>query len=107
MSNFDPVEWITTQEAATLTGYSADYFRKAIRRGRLLGRKRGRDWFMDRAEVLAYAEEMQRLGPAKHNPWRDDLGAQGLGRKQDEVMIKSTLSASSVVLSADATIRRG
>lgn len=107
MSDFDPVEWITTQEAATLTGYSADYFRKAIRRGRLLGRKRGRDWFMDRAEVLAYAEEMQRLGPAKHNPWRDDLGAQGLGRKQDEVMIKSTLSASSVVLSADATIRRG
>ena len=83
MSDFDPVEWITTQEAAALTGYSADYFRKAIRRGRLLGRKRGRDWFMDRAEVLAYAEEMQRLGPAKHNPWRDDLGAQGLGRKQD------------------------
>ena len=23
MSDFDPVEWITTQEAATLTGYSA------------------------------------------------------------------------------------
>lgn len=70
MGDLNPVEWITTQEAANLTGYSASYFRQAIRRGRLLGKKRGRDWFMDRVEVLAYAEEMRELGPAKHNPWR-------------------------------------
>jgi len=83
MSDFDPIQWITTQEAATLTGYSAAYFRQLIRAGRLVAKKRGRDWFLSRAEVLAYAEEMQRLGPAKHNPWRDDLGAQGRGRQQD------------------------
>ena len=83
MGDFDPVEWITTQEAAELTGYAAAYFRQLIRAGRLAAKKRGRDWFLDRAEVLAYAETMQQLGPAKHNPWREDLEAQGRGRRQD------------------------
>lgn len=83
MGDFNPVEWITTQEAATLTGYSAVTLRQFAREGKIKGVKRGRDWFIDRAEVLAYVETMQQLGNAKHNPWRDDLGAQGLGRKQD------------------------
>lgn len=83
MKDCNPIQWITTQEAAELTGYAAAYFRQLIRAGRLVARKRGRDWFIDRAEVLAYAETMRQLGPAKHNPWRDDLGAQGRGRRQD------------------------
>ena len=69
MSDFDPVEWITTQEAAELTGITADYFRKAIRRGRFKAIKRGRDWFLVKEDILAYYQEMQRLGNAKHNPW--------------------------------------
>lgn len=77
MSDFDPVEWITTNEAAELTGYSKDYFRKAVSRGILKGIKRGRDWFFCKAEVIAYHEEMERLGTAKHNPNRnrDEDGA--------------------------------
>jgi excisionase family DNA binding protein len=67
---FNPTEWITTKEAAELTGYTARYLRKAIARGRLQGIRRGRDWFLKRDEVLSYAEEMRRLGPAKHDPWR-------------------------------------
>lgn len=70
MTDFDPVEWITTNEAAELTGYSKDYFRKAISRGILKGLKRGRDWFLSKDEVLTYAETMRQLGTAKHNPWR-------------------------------------
>ena len=66
----DVTEWITTKEAAELTGYTTSYLRKAIHRGRLYAKKRGRDWFLNREEVLAYAEEMKRLGPARHNPWR-------------------------------------
>jgi excisionase family DNA binding protein len=68
--DFNPTEWITTAEAAELTGYASAYFRQLIKRGRLQAQKRGRDWFLDRAEVLAYAEEMERLGPKKYNPWR-------------------------------------
>jgi excisionase family DNA binding protein len=67
---FDPKEWLTTSEAAELTGYTTRYFRKAVSKGRLHGIKRGRDWFLSKKEVLAYAEEMRRLGPRKHDPWR-------------------------------------
>jgi len=67
---FNPTEWITIGEAAALTGYAAAYFRKLIAKGRLRARKRGRDWFLDKAEVLAYAEAMREPGCDKTNPWR-------------------------------------
>jgi len=67
-NNFTPTEWITTTEAAELTGYTADYLRKAIKRGRLHhAQKRGRDWFLDKKSVLAYVKEMERLGTASHH----------------------------------------
>ena len=69
---FNPTEWITTKEAAELTGYTAAYFRQLIARGRLDARKIGRDWVLDKSEVLEYAEEMKRLGSDKYNPWRKD-----------------------------------
>ena len=69
-TDINPTEWITTREAAELTGYAAAYFRQLIKRGRLQARKRGRDWFLDKAEILAYAETMDRLGKKKYDPWR-------------------------------------
>lgn len=63
-------EWITTKEAAELTGYTTSYIRKAIYRDRLKGKKLGRDWVLRKDEVLAYAEKMKKLGPSKHDPWR-------------------------------------
>ncbi len=78
--SFDPIQWITTGEAAELTGYSTSNFRKAIGRRLLLAKKRGRDWFLDRGEVLHYAEVMRQLGSTKHNPW--DSGERG--RKRSE-----------------------
>jgi len=64
-------EWITTAEAAELTGYHVKYVRRLVKEGKIAGTKRGgRDWWVDKASVKAYADEMRRLGPAKHNPWR-------------------------------------
>ena len=68
---FDPMEWITTTEAAELTGYSSVTLRLFAREGRIKGCKRGRDWFLDKKSVLAYVEEMRRLGTAKHDPTRN------------------------------------
>ncbi len=70
MSDFDPVQWITTQEAAELTGYASVTLRLFARQGKVKSMKRGRDWFLNRADVLAYVENMRRLGDTKHNPWR-------------------------------------
>jgi excisionase family DNA binding protein len=66
----DPTQWITTSEATALTGYAAAYFRQLIAHGRLHAQKRGRDWFLRKSEVLEYADEMERLGTAKYDPWR-------------------------------------
>lgn len=69
--DFNPTEWITTAEAAELTGYATAYFRQLIQRGRLHHvQKRGRDWFLSKREVLTYAERMKRLGQSKHDPTR-------------------------------------
>ena len=68
--DFEPTKWITTKEAAELTGYTDAYLRQLIGRGRLKAEKRGRDWFLSKADVLAYAEEMKRLGVSKYDPWR-------------------------------------
>ena len=65
-----PTEWITTQEAAQLTGYTTRNILRAIAKGHLRGVKRGGTWFLIRGEVLAYTEQMRRLGPSKHDPWR-------------------------------------
>ena len=71
-----PTDWITTQEAAELTGYATAYFRQLIQRGRLHQvQKRGRDWFLSKGEVLAYAQRMRHLGQSKHDPtkaWADN-----------------------------------
>lgn len=83
MTDFDPLEWITTNEAAELTGYASVTWRLFARQGKVKSLKRGRDWFLCKADVLAYHEEMQRLGAEKHNPWREDLEEQGRGRRQE------------------------
>ena len=65
-----PSEWITTAEAAELTGYDLTHVRYLIRKGQVEGKKFGRDWMVNRDSALAYVEKMRRLGPAKHDPWR-------------------------------------
>ena len=68
--DFNPTEWITTKEAAELTGYNVIYLRQLIKREQLQARKLGRDWFLHKEKLLAYADKMKQLGPAKYDPWR-------------------------------------
>ena len=73
--------WVNTRAAAQLTGYTVAYMRQlAIHsdRSKIVARKVGRDWLIERASLLEFKAAMDRLGSDKHNPWRDDL--QG-GRK--------------------------
>jgi hypothetical protein len=68
--DFNPTEWITVKEATELTGYTVGHICYLARKGSLKGRKLERGWSLDKADVLAYAERVERLGPAKYDPWR-------------------------------------
>ena len=70
MPDFNPSEWITTKEAAELTGYSPVSVRWMVREGKIEGQKFGRDWLVKRASVLEYTRRMKELGSDKHDPWR-------------------------------------
>jgi excisionase family DNA binding protein len=63
-------EWITTAEAAEMTGYTTARFRQLAKNGTVVAQKRGRDWFLDKSSVLTWAETMKRLGTSKHDPTR-------------------------------------
>ena len=64
--------WITTTEAAEITGYSIAYMRQLANRGRIEARKVGRDWLIERTSLLEFKLEMDRLGPSKHDPRRGE-----------------------------------
>jgi excisionase family DNA binding protein len=66
--NFNPTEWITTSEAAELTGYDPAHIRWLVRNGHIQGRKFGRDWMVERKRLLQYKQQMDELGSAKHDP---------------------------------------
>jgi excisionase family DNA binding protein len=60
-------EWLTTQQAAQLTGYHRDHIRRLILAGKVKAQKWGRDWQVDRADLLAYVRKAEKLG-AKRGP---------------------------------------
>lgn len=61
-------DWITTQEAANLSGYHPNYLRKLIRAGEIHGRKWGQAWQISRASLLAYLETAKRLEDKRWGP---------------------------------------
>jgi excisionase family DNA binding protein len=56
-------DWLTTTEAARLTGYNIQYIRRLVRSNKVESKKWGRDWMISRASLLAYRTEDQRRGP--------------------------------------------
>lgn len=69
-NDFDPGDWINTQEAAELTGYSVQYIRRLMRQGRVVAKKWLRDWVISKQSLLEYKKTMDELGRAKHDPWK-------------------------------------
>ena len=55
-------DWITTEQAAELSGYHPDTIRELLRNGQVNGRKWGRDWQVSRASLLAYIRNVGKLG---------------------------------------------
>ena len=64
----DLPEWITTQEAADLSGYTVDYIRKLMRQGRVKGSFRGVMWWVDKDSLKAYLDMVKVLGTKRFHP---------------------------------------
>ena len=66
MKNSD--EWLTVQEAATLTGYHAEYLRLLIREGKIVARKFGPVWAIEKASLLSYLKAAEKSSDRRHGP---------------------------------------
>lgn len=64
-------DWITTNEAAELTGYERDHIRRLAASSRVKAQKFGRDWMINRVSLLAYVRKVEELGQ-KRGPKKGD-----------------------------------
>lgn len=59
---------LTLAEAARESGLTAGTLRVLLNRGRLAGRKRGRDWYVDATALVNYLESREASGRPASNP---------------------------------------
>ncbi len=66
-------EWISTDEAAELSGYHSEYIRRLVRQGKLEASKKGAMFWINRASLLSLLKKNKkakandrRYGPKPH-----------------------------------------
>ena len=59
-------DWITTEEAADISGYHVNYIRRLIRQDKVSARKAGLMWWVDRDSLQKYVRAVQALGGQKY-----------------------------------------
>jgi len=62
--------WITTSEAAQISGYHPDHIRRLIRGSSIKAQKFGIVWQVSRVSLMAYVDKAEALG-AKRGPKTD------------------------------------
>ena len=55
-------DWITTEQASQLTGYSLAHLRDLLRQGKIKAEKRGGHYWIDRGSILEYAQKAVAAG---------------------------------------------
>ena len=61
-------EWITTNEAAKLSGYHPEYLRELIRTNKINGRKFGIVWQIDKQSLLTYLKASAESDDKRRGP---------------------------------------
>lgn len=62
-------EYLTTKEAAELSGLADQYVRRLARQGRVKAVQKPSGYWIDKASLLEYVDRMRALGTQKFN-WR-------------------------------------
>jgi len=55
-------EWLTSYDAAHMSGYNPDYIRQLIRSKKVTGRKWGPSWQVNRESLKAYMKKAEKMG---------------------------------------------
>jgi excisionase family DNA binding protein len=66
MNNGD--DWITTQEAAQLSGYHPEHLRRLIKRGDIVARKVSIIWLISRRSLLEFVAQAEQSGDKRRGP---------------------------------------
>ena len=61
-------EWITTADAAKISGYHVNHIRRLIRSGRVDARKFGPVWQVNRHSLLAFVKQAEESGDNRRGP---------------------------------------
>ncbi len=61
-------DWISTAEAAVLSGYHPERVRELIRERKIIATKKGNTWWVDRKSVLAYLKAAQKSEDKRYGP---------------------------------------
>jgi hypothetical protein len=61
-------EWLTIQQASRLSGYHAEYLRIIIRAGKLMARKFGPVWAVNKKSLLSYLQVAEKSEDRRHGP---------------------------------------
>lgn len=63
-----PEEWITTSEAAQITGYNEEYIRRLARKEKIKARKFGTIWQVHAASMLRYLSNAEKNDDKRSGP---------------------------------------
>lgn len=65
-------EWLTSYDAASMSGYNPDYIRQLIRSRKVLGRKWGQAWQVNRQSLQDYIAAAKKQGERRGPKPRTD-----------------------------------
>lgn len=62
------IDWLTTQEAAELSGYHPERIRELIRDGAIAATKKGNSWWVDRKSLVTYLRAAEKAQDKRRGP---------------------------------------
>ena len=70
-------EWLTTRQAAEVSGYHPDHIRRLVRAKQIKAKKWGQAWMISRDSLLDYLQQSEASGQKRGPKSADNNASQG------------------------------
>lgn len=61
-------QFITTREGEELTGFTKEHIARLVRAGKVVGKRFGQAWQVDKESLLEYTKQAQRNNDGRYGP---------------------------------------